>query len=353
MDDAQSACVRWPVKRPIITRVATAYPPYRVSQVDVGRHSPALFERARHAELLARASQIDERAIALPLDELRALGSIEERNRIYARLAPVLALRAAEQIAEHPEAIDCVVTSSCTGYSVPGWNVSLARGLHMRDDVARVPITEAGCAGGVVALARVADFVSSRGRGAGMAVAAELCSLAFHSGGDASNYVASLIFADGAGAACVEMGSADGFEIVDALSEQIPKTEGLLGFDLTDAGFYPVLSNELTDVLAAAMPSAVQRLLGRNGLARADVAGWLLHPGGARILARLESALELCRAQTRWAWDSMRAHGNTSSASIFNVIARALAEPASGNWHIAAAFGPGVSVELLLLRRIG
>jgi alkylresorcinol/alkylpyrone synthase len=354
MDGAARRRLRWPVNAPVITSIATAFPDVRISQADVCAESPALFARSRHGGLVARATQIEERALALPLDQLRALGSIEQRNRIYAHVAPVLALRAAAPVVCDSRSLDYLVTTSCTGYMIPGWNVHIAQELRLREDIARLPITEAGCAGGIVALARLADYLRARGRGAGMAVSVELCSLAFHAGGSASNYIASLIFADGAGAARVETGGRRGLAIIDSLSLLIPRSEALLGFDLTDAGFYPVLSDELSDVLAAAMPSASQRLLGRHGLSREDVSSWLLHPGGARILSRLESALGLCRSQTRWSWDSMREHGNMSSASIFDVLRRALDDdPITGQWHIAAAFGPGVSVELLLLRSVG
>ena len=94
-----------------------------------------------------------------------------------------------------------------------------------------MPLTESGCAGGVVALARACDYTLARGRPA-LVVAAELCSLAFHGGGDDGNLTASLIFGDGAGAAVVEPGPGPGLQVIDVASVLIPGTEHLLGFEL-------------------------------------------------------------------------------------------------------------------------
>jgi alkylresorcinol/alkylpyrone synthase len=186
---------------------------------------------------------------------------------------------------------------------------------------------------------------------AAVAAAVELCSLSFHRSEDEAALVANFIFGDGAGAALVEGGNGPGLEVVDCASMLIPGTQHMLGFDLTDGGFYPVLSRELVDVLPDAVQRAVAPLLARQGLRCADIGAWLLHPGGSRILGRLEKELELTREQTCWAWDSLRMFGNTSSAAIFDVLRRYLDGARPAEWAIVAAFGPGVAVELLLVRR--
>lgn len=79
---------------------------------------------------------------------------------------------------------------------------------------------------------------------------------------------------------------------------------------------------------------------------------WLLHPGGARILSQIALAGAIPREQLRWSWDSMEASGNMSSAAIFDVIRRYQDdEAAEPGYAVVAAFGPGVSIELMLVRR--
>jgi alkylresorcinol/alkylpyrone synthase len=307
---------------------------------------------ALRAKAVVRGSRIQQRRIVVPADDIRELTTIEQRNDVYKRHAPALAAEACEQvITGAPSEITAIVSSSCTGYMLPSLAVALVDRLGLCGDVVRVPITEAGCSGGVVAIARAADYVAGHPGSPALATAVELCSLSFHQSDDEGVLTANLIFGDGAGAALLEEGEGPGIEVVDSASCLVPGTRHMLGFDLTDAGFYPVLSRELVDVLPDATLRALVPLLARHGLRCGDVGAWLLHPGGARILTALERGLGVERGQTRWSWDSLRDFGNTSSAAIFDVLRRYQEEPRPPEWGVVAAFGPGVAVELLLVRR--
>ena len=334
-----------------IASVAVAHPPNRVTQAEAAARIGVLSGDPRRVTALARASRISTRSTVLPPADLAALGAIESRNDIYHEVAPRIALRAAENALGESlrTEVGALVTSSCTGYSVPGWGVDLVQDLGLRCDTARLPITEAGCAGGAVAIARAADYLSARPGASALAVASELCSLAFHAGGGEGNLTATLIFGDGAGAALLQTGPGRGLEVVDTMSVLIPGTQATLGFALTDHGFYPILTRELVDVLPGPTVTAVTTLLDRNGLDVDSLDACLLHPGGARILTSLERALGLPRGKARWSWDSMREFGNTSSAAIFDVIRRYLEGEPRG-YSLVAAFGPGVSIELMLVR---
>jgi alkylresorcinol/alkylpyrone synthase len=334
--------------------VAVAHPTHAISQEEAAERVGQLSGDVRRAAALARGSRIGERRLALPAAALAELGTIEARNALYRRLAPGLAREAAARAAPPGSraSIGCLVTSSCTGYMLPGWGVELVDALGLAPETARVPLTEAGCAGGVVALARCADYLRSHQGPAALAVAVELCSLSFHPAGHDDNLTASLIFGDGAGAARLAPGPGPGIEVVDELSFLVPGSRDALGFDLTDRGFNPVLSRELATLLPPAVDAAARQLLGRHAVAVEDVPAWLIHPGGARILAALQRALGLDASRARWSWDSMREFGNTSSAAIFDVIRRYSEDPgAPRGWAVVAGFGPGVSVELLLLCR--
>lgn len=335
-----------------ITKVAVAHPGYRIDQQEAARRIGAYAGHMRRVAAIARGTCIEQRALALPPNEIDRLGGSGARNDIYRQVAPTLALEAARSALSGGTARDigCLVTSSCTGYAAPSWGVRLAQDCGLRATAMRLPITEAGCAGGAVALARATDHLQAHGGGDALVVAAELCSLAFHPGGDVGNITSALIFGDGAGAALLQTGEERGLEVLDTSTWLIPDSEHLLGFDLTDQGFYPVLSQDLVDMLPLPCGTAVDELLARNSLRRGDIAAWLLHPGGARILQKLEGALRIERAQVRWSWASLREFGNTSSAAIFDVLRRYMSEAAHGDYAVLAAFGPGVSIELLLLR---
>jgi predicted naringenin-chalcone synthase len=338
-----------------IRRVAVAHPELRILQEEAAARIGAATGHPRQAAALARGTHIRQRATCLPPDQIGALGSIEERNRLYARHAPGLALAAAKGALEgvSPENIGCLVTSSCTGYMVPGWDIDLVLEMSLACDTVRLPITQAGCSGGALGLARAADYLRVRGESEGLAVACELCSLAFQATAEEGNLTSTLIFGDGAGAARLTSDVQPGdLEIIDSVSLLAPAPPEVLGFDLTDRGFYPLLGRELVGVLPPATTKALGRLLEPHGLAAADVEFWLLHPGGARILSQLQESLGLAPCLVRWSWESMEEFGNTSSAAIFDVVRRYLADcTAPGGWGVIAAFGPGVSVEMLLVKR--
>lgn len=336
-----------------IVSAGVAHPPHRVPQVEAARQIGLLAGDPRRVAAIARGTKIASRAATLPPDELAKLGGIEERNWIYQQTVPGLAREAARSaLGETPrERVGCLVTSSCTGYSVPGWGVRLVEEVGLRCDTARLPITEAGCAGGAVALVHAANYVRAHPGSSALAVAAELCTLSFHAGGDEGNITSTLIFGDGAGACLLQAGNGPGLRVLDSMTTLIPGTQHALGFDLTGHGFYPVLKRELAALLPPAVEAASARLLGRNELSPADVGAWLLHPGGARILSGIETRLGLMRESTRWSWESMRDYGNTSSAAIFDVIRRYLDSPPRQGPAVIAAFGPGVSIELLLVIR--
>lgn len=336
-----------------ITRVGVAHPPVHIDQEEAAARIGEAMGDARRTAAIARGTMIVSRRSVLPADDIFALGGIEERNGVYREHAPMLAARAAcaALSGKDARAVCGLVTSSCTGYALPGWPVELVEMLGLQRSVARVPLTESGCAGGVVALARAADFVRSHDVPA-LTIAMELCTLSFHAEGDAGTMTANLLFGDGAGAAVLEPGPGEGLEIVDGASLLVPASQHALGFDLSDSGFMPVIDRELADLLTPEAVKAVTGLLRRNGLQPGDVSAWLLHPGGARILHQLQAALCIGREKTHWSWDSLKEFGNTSSAAIYDVLRRYMAEPAvQGEWAVVAAFGPGVSIELLLVRR--
>ena len=334
-----------------IAEVAVAHPRLRVSQDEAATHLGELVGDPRRARILGRRSGIDSRAVSAPLDCLTSLRSVEQRNRIYREVAPELAREAACAVLGSGEAVPGVlVSSSCTGLHLPGWGAGLVRDLHLPRHVWRLPITESGCAGGVVAMTAAAKALRAGGERSALVVAVELCSLSLHLDPEEGNLTSALLFGDGAGAARLETGPGSGLRIVGTGSALVPDSGELLGFELRDSGLFPILARELVAALPPAFEGALGRLLGDCGLTPGDVTGWLIHPGGSAILRGIERQMALPEGATRWSWDSLRENGNTSSAAIFDVVRRYMADgPAPGSKAVIAAFGPGVAIELMVV----
>jgi len=96
----------------------------------------------------------------------------------------------------------------------------------------------------------------------------------------------------------------------------------------------------------------VARLAGDAGIAPSAIDGYVLHAGGKRILEAVEAALGVGRDATMPSWEVLRDFGNQSSASVIFVLDAWLKRrrPPAGTYAALAAFGPGLTVEAVLLR---
>ena len=96
----------------------------------------------------------------------------------------------------------------------------------------------------------------------------------------------------------------------------------------------------------------VDEFLADHGLTRSDVAWWVCHPGGPKVIEALESALELPREAVRLTWESLARVGNLSSASVLHVLEDTLRDrpPEPGSYGVLLAMGPGFCSELVLLQ---
>lgn len=84
-----------------------------------------------------------------------------------------------------------------------------------------------------------------------------------------------------------------------------------------------------------------------------------MHPGGATILTGAERAMGISPEHMRASYDTYTRHGNSSSATIFSVMDKLrsgeMDEVAPGGrareYVVGCAFGPGITVEMCMLRR--
>lgn len=95
--------------------------------------------------------------------------------------------------------------------------------------------------------------------------------------------------------------------------------------------------------------SSIPELVDANMFKASDY-DWALHPGGATIISGIQSAMRLSEDHLRASYEVYMAHGNSSSATFFSVLKQLLSGPT--NEHIiGCAFGPGIAVEMMALKR--
>ena len=123
-------------------------------------------------------------------------------------------------------------------------------------------------------------------------------------------------------------------------------------------GWKVVLTPRVPAVAAAAVSPAFQDLLKSFPALRTNgnhpVASdfdWALHPGGSTIITGVEQAMNLTVDHLRASYEIYVNYGNSSSATIMAVMDQ-LRNMGEGREHVVAcAFGPGISLEMMILRR--
>jgi alkylresorcinol/alkylpyrone synthase len=128
-------------------------------------------------------------------------------------------------------------------------------------------------------------------------------------------------------------------------------TEGVVGFAIGESGFRVVLREDLPEVAARGLRTEIDQLLSGQGLRREDIAVWVVHPGGPKVLRSLAQALSLSRDALQPSWECLRQLGNVSSASVLCILQDVLdAPPPPGSYGVVLGMGPGFSAEAVLLR---
>jgi alkylresorcinol/alkylpyrone synthase len=338
-------------------------PPYRYDQDVVTGWVEEWLRNDETARLTSvyNTAGVKRRASVVPIEEVFRPGDFERQNDRYAdiaRRAGTDVVRRALSTAEiEPGEVELIVSVSCTGFMIPAVDACVADALGMGPRLVRLPITESGCAGGVVALARARDYLVAHPRAVAVVLALEFASLTFqrwdHS---AANVVSTAIFGDG-GAALVLVGAEHPraktgvARILDAGSVFFPGTTHLMGFHLRNQGLQIVLDRALAPFVRREVVCAVGRFLDACGLTRDDVTRWILHPGGRRIIEVMADRLALTEEDLAPTEAVLSEHGNMSSVTVLFVLDEMLraARPRRGELGVLGAFGPGFGAEFALL----
>lgn len=260
-----------------------------------------------------------------------------------------------------PEDLGMLVVASCTGYATPGLNVLLARDMGMSPSMRSLMIGHMGCYAAIPALGAAADYVTVHERPA-LLLCVELTSLHLQPAQEiqtpatpdgVQQMVVHALFGDAAAAAVITPDRSQptmAVEVVDVAAMTDTTTADMMTWDVTDVGFRMGLAPEVPDVLGRHVRPATDALLSRHGLTVDDIAGWVVHPGGPRILETVGDALDLSEADVSPARDVLRDFGNCSSATVLMILDQVRRDVAPGGYVLMFAFGPGLTLYATLLR---
>ncbi|MFC0622883.1 type III polyketide synthase [Kribbella deserti] len=348
-----------------MTRIAAvhgALPPYRYAQHELtdAFASLCLPDGASHGVLkrVHANAGVSYRHLALPLEEFIALKDFGAANDAWIASAVDLGAEAVaaalDQAGLTVADVDLLMFTTVTGLAAPSIDARVAARLGLREDVRRLPLFGLGCVGGAAGVARVHDYLKAWPGQVGVLLSVELCSLTLQRD-DASmpNLVAGALFGDGATAVVMtgaEHPAARGPSVLATRSRLYPDSERVMGWDVGAGGFRVVLGAEVPDVVRKYLGGDVPAFLADHGLSVPEIAAWVCHPGGPKVLEAVAETLALRPGALDLTWQSLDAVGNLSSSSVLQVLGATIATgPEPGTPGLMLAMGPGFCSELVLL----
>ena len=280
------------------------------------------------------------------------------RNELYKKkaleLAHAAATRALDQWGGSPEQISHVISVSCTGVMAPGIEFHLLHSLNLKSTTARLGINFMGCFGGFAALKVARALAHENPDNRILIVCTELCSLHFQTDSSTDTLIANALFSDGAAAVVVggdyKTTEQPLWEIITTRSAALPNSLDEMSWDAGDTGFIMKLSNKIPPIIKQHIGSFTTSLLETIDQ---DACLWAIHPGGKTIIQAIEQACHLNQTQTKASRSTLKHYGNMSSPSIFFVLDASRKKQSQYQWTLGLGFGPGLSMEGILLKNIG
>ncbi len=354
--------------------IATASPPYKALQENVKEElkkrmgeNPAV---SRMIDMAAKYSGIESRYFVVP-DAIPGAENkfytngksylkpdTNQRMTEYEKWSKQLTKEAVSKILTRnnfkASDIERLITISCTGFFAPGLDYHLINEFGIPLSVKRTNIGFMGCAASLIGFNSVLEAMNSADEKKinTLMVSVELCSLHLQTEPTRDNILATTIFADGSAAALFSKDKKGKLELLSVDSVLFENSANAMGWRIGNFGFEMILSSELPKlILEFAAPKLIAILKSKN-LSVDKIKHWALHPGGRAILDSLQQGLKLEEEKMTPSRTVLKNFGNMSSASILFVLKELIDnyKIKPGELCCAAAFGPGLTMEVALLK---
>lgn len=338
--------------------LSTALPPHCLSQDLVRKRAEKIFgDRYPQFGRLAKTFEtagIAQRYSVVPIGWFSDEHGWTDRNAAFMIGAKALFIDAAKRALDDAgwdaSDVDCVVTVCSTGIATPSLEAQAFTEMNFRQDIMRVPLFGLGCAGGVSGLSVAQAISAGRGGAKVLLVVVETCSLAFRADRlQKADIIASVLFGDGAAAACISGERPVGNQSVSlgfGHQKIWPDTLDIMGWDVDETGFGVVFDRSIPGFVSQEFAAATDSALKAANLNRAQVDRFVCHPGGAKVVDAIESALHLDQGSLNAERDTLRTAGNMSAPTVMFVM-KSVIESGSTGQMLACALGPGFTASFL------
>ena len=301
-----------------------------------------------------QTSGVATRYSAAPIEWFEDSKGWKDRNAHYMDAATALFVAVAQDALAtagwRADEVDVVVTVSSTGVATPTLEAQAFRQMGFRRDIERLPVFGLGCAGGVSGLSIARTQAAAQPGAKVLLVVVELCTLWFRTDRlQKADIIATVLFGDGAAAACLSSEPATGADTITlgpGRQRIWDDTLGIMGWDVDEIGLGVVFDQSIPQFVTENFAEAVNETLAASGLERGDVDRFVCHPGGAKVVEAIESALVLPAGALDAERETLRRYGNMSAPTVLFVL-KAVVESSARGRMLACALGPGFTASFI------
>ncbi|HKJ62624.1 MAG TPA: 3-oxoacyl-[acyl-carrier-protein] synthase III C-terminal domain-containing protein, partial [Hyphomicrobiales bacterium] len=187
-----------------------------------------------------------------------------------------------------------------------------------------------------------------------LVVVVELCTLAVRLDKTTkANIVALALFGDGAAAAVVKAGQNDNaLATIDSACEYSwPDTLDIMGWSVDPEGFGVIFDRSIPSFAEENLALAVFEICRKYGIDQDSIGRYICHPGGAKVIDAIESAMNLGAGTLDHERDVLANYGNMSAPTALFVLDRILREGIPER-AMMMALGPGFTLSTAMLGRV-
>lgn len=343
---------------PTLLSLGSAFPHQSVTQQEIYQDLLQHWYRdIPNVEALLGQARVRRRFMAWdPREGMRGgTPSLGKRMAVYEREVMEVGSRSVSEALRRQdrERIGSFIMASCTGYMGPTPELLLAKQFNLRPNLRRTFVGHMGCYAAFNVLKVAMDGLAARPDERVLINCTELCSMHFRPEPTREQAVVHALFGDASASAVLgneEPGA--GPQLLRSHTVQLYDTNDLMTWNLLDDGFRMTLSPLVPLLLGEHAVSFVDALVNPAGIRAGDVRYWGIHPGGPKIVETIAQQLGLSDSQLRATWNVLSEYGNCSSPTVLLVLQDMLANdrPRAGEYGVLMAFGPGLTMEGLLVR---
>lgn len=327
-------------------------------------------ENSRKLKAVFRMSGIQKRHTVIPdyqfsddkdwlfyprLGNGKALPSTANRMQLFEKHALPLAQKSLEKVFEKYDAEEFthLITVSCTGMFAPGLDIQLIKNAGLNSDIERTSIQFMGCFAAFNALKTAHHIARSEEEAKVLIVCVELCTIHFQSTYSEDNLLANTLFGDGASSVVVSNEKTEQALEMKAFKSVVEgNSEQEMAWNIGNLGFEMRLSSYVPEVISENIAKLAEELMQKLKLTLADINQFAIHPGGKRILEAVQKGLKLPAEVNESAYKVLREFGNMSSPTVLFVLDEMWDKIQPKDKILSFAFGPGLTMESMLLERV-